>query len=227
MVSKSLNFKRISIFAGHYGSGKTNIAINYALELNKSKENVVIADLDIVNPYFRTKDSEEMLKNCGIRLISSEFADSNVDLPALPAETYSVTENKDLYAVLDVGGDDRGALALGRYVPAIVEENNYEMFFVVNKYRPLTRDAKSAIEVMQEIEVAAGTKFTAIVNNSNIGVDTTPEDIEASVAYAEEISKLTGLPVAFTAVRSDLADKVEIDNVMPIDIHVTQSWNRE
>lgn len=227
MVSKSLNFKRISIFAGHYGSGKTNIAINYALELNKSKENVVIADLDIVNPYFRTKDSEEMLKNCGIRLISSEFADSNVDLPALPAETYSVTENKDLYAVLDVGGDDRGALALGRYVPAIVEENNYEMFFVVNKYRPLTRDAKSAIEVMQEIEVAAGTKFTAIVNNSNIGVDTTPEDIEASVAYAEEISKLTGLPVAFTAVRSDLADKVEIDNVIPIDIHVTQSWNRE
>lgn len=227
MVSKSLNFKRISIFAGHYGSGKTNIAINYALELNKSKENVVIADLDIVNPYFRTKDSEKMLKNCGIRLISSEFADSNVDLPALPAETYSVTENKDLYAVLDVGGDDRGALALGRYVPAIVEENNYEMFFVVNKYRPLTRDAKSAIEVMQEIEVAAGTKFTAIVNNSNIGVDTTPEDIEASVAYAEEISKLTGLPVAFTAVRSDLAEKVEIDNVMPIDIHVTQSWNRE
>lgn len=227
MVSKSLIFKRISIFAGHYGSGKTNIAINYALELNKSKENVVIADLDIVNPYFRTKDSEEMLKNCGIRLISSEFADSNVDLPALPAETYSVTENKDLYAVLDVGGDDRGALALGRYVPAIVEENNYEMFFVVNKYRPLTRDAKSAIEIMQEIEVAAGTKFTAIVNNSNIGVDTTPEDIEASVAYAEEISKLTGLPVAFTAVRSDLADKVEIDNVMPIDIHVTQSWNRE
>jgi len=227
LVSKSLNFKRISIFAGHYGSGKTNIAINYALELNKSKENVVIADLDIVNPYFRTKDSEKMLKNCGIRLISSEFADSNVDLPALPAETYSVTENKDLYAVLDVGGDDRGALALGRYVPAIVEENNYEMFFVVNKYRPLTRDAKSAIEVMQEIEVAAGTKFTAIVNNSNIGVDTTPEDIEASVAYAEEISKLTGLPVAFTAVRSDLAEKVEIDNVMPIDIHVTQSWNRE
>lgn len=226
MDSNTLNYKRISIFAGHYGSGKTNIAINYALYLKKHEDKVVIADLDIVNPYFRTKDSEETLEANGVKLISSEFADSNVDLPALPAEVYSITENKELFGVLDVGGDDRGALALGRYVPFIEAENNYEMFFVVNKYRPLTRDAKSTIEVMREIEEAAKVKFTAIINNSNIGTETRAEDIENSAAYAEEISKLTGIPVAYTAVRADLADKVNVKNILPIEIYVTQSWQR-
>ena len=112
-----MNLKRITLFAGHYGSGKTNIAINYALRLKKYEKNVSIADLDIVNPYFRTKDSIEILSDNGIKLISSEYANTNVDLPALPPEIYSVVENSDTFAVIDVGGDDRGALALGRYTP--------------------------------------------------------------------------------------------------------------
>lgn len=227
MDNNDLNYKRISVFAGHYGSGKTNIAINYALYIKKMQPRVCVADLDIVNPYFRTKDSEKMLTEHGIKLISSEYADSNVDLPALPADTYAVVEDRDLFSVLDVGGDDRGALALGRYSDAIKEENNYDMFFVVNKFRPLTRDAASAVEIMREIEAAASMRFTAVVNNSNLGVLTTPEDIISSIEYAEEISEKAGIPIAFTTAKSGIADKLDIENVMPIDIYVQQSWQRE
>ncbi|MGN1118084.1 MAG: hypothetical protein ACI4RU_05680, partial [Acutalibacteraceae bacterium] len=143
--------KRVNIFCGHYGSGKTNIAINYAVYLKNQGLDVSIADIDIVNPYFRTKDSEDELNKKGIEVISLPFANTNVDLPALPAEVYSLVQNKSRYAVFDVGGDDRGAYALGRYVPSILEENNYNMFFVANFYRPLTQTAREALEVIREI----------------------------------------------------------------------------
>ena len=111
------SIKRVSIFAGHYGSGKTNIAVNFAYSLRKAGKAGEIADLDLVNPYFRTKDASQFLSDNDIRLISSVMAGSNVDTPALPPEVYSIVEDKSKYAVIDVGGDDRGALALGRYVP--------------------------------------------------------------------------------------------------------------
>ncbi len=196
--------KRVTIFAGHYGSGKTNIAVNYALALKKEHDNVKIADLDIVNPYFRTKDSAEALEKAGIPLISPAYANSNVDLPALPQELYSLVQRRDAYAVLDVGGDDRGAYALGRYTPYILEEGDYEMIFVANFFRPLTRNAQEALEVMREIEIAGGIPFTAIVNNSNLGNLTTPEDIAATDSKAEALSRLSGLPVLFTSARADL-----------------------
>ena len=186
--------KRITVFAGHYGSGKTNIAVNYALKLRKEFDRVDIADLDIVNPYFRTKDSEKQLEKRGIHLISSEYANSNVDVPAMPSEAYAIIDDTSLRAVIDVGGDDRGALALGRYAPAIIEQNDYEMLFVVNKYRPLTSDCASALRVMREIETAGGIRFTGIVNNSNLGDETTEECVLASLGYADEISKASGLP---------------------------------
>ena len=119
--------KRVTLFAGHYGSGKTNIAVNYALYLKAQGKDVVIADMDIVNPYFRTKDSTDVLEKAGIELISPKFANSNVDLPALPQEMYKTVQDRSKYSVLDIGGDDRGAYALGRYRPYILEENNYEM----------------------------------------------------------------------------------------------------
>ena len=134
-----MDHKRLTLFAGHYGSGKTNIALNYALWLRRQGLKVTVADLDIVNPYFRTKDGAEQLKAAGVRLISSDYANSNVDLPALPGEAYSLVDDKSACGVIDVGGDDRGALALGRYVPGIREENDYEMLFVLNKARPLTK----------------------------------------------------------------------------------------
>lgn len=198
--------KRVTLFSGHYGSGKTNIAVNYALHLAEMGLPVTIADLDIVNPYFRTKDSAEDFEAAGIRLISSAYANSNVDLPALPAELYALTGDKSRYAVLDVGGDDRGALALGRYAPAILEEGNYESIFVVNFYRPLTPTAEAALEVMREIEAACGIPFTAIVHNSNLGEETVASDILAMEEEAKRLSSLTSLPLLFTAADARISD---------------------
>lgn len=225
----SSNIKRVTVFAGHYGSGKTNIAVNYALETAKLGRKTAIADIDIVNPYFRTKDSEQVLEDAGIRLISSEYANTNVDTPALPADIYSVFADKSITAVIDVGGDDRGALALGRYVPYMKQENDYEMLYVINKYRYLTADARSAVEVMGEIETAAGVKFTGIVNNSNIGEETTANSVLKSVEYAQEVSHLTGLDIKMTTVKEELVGELsgKIDKLQPIKLYVRQSWLRE
>lgn len=196
--------KRLTILCGHYGSGKTNVAVGIATELRRTQDFVTVADLDIVNPYFRTKDSARLFESMGIRLICSAYANSNVDIPALPQEMYALTDDRSMHAVLDIGGDDRGALVLGRLAPAILAEGNYEMLMVINGYRPLTRDAASTMEVMREIEAAGGIRFTGLINNSNLGALTTAEDVLASAAYAEEVSRLSGLPVVMTSVRDDL-----------------------
>jgi len=221
-----MEYKRTTLFAGHYGSGKTNLAINYALRLRGSIDKVAICDLDIVNPYFRTKDSENVLRQAGIRFISSAYANTNLDVPAIPAEAYAIIQEHDLYSVVDVGGDDRGALALGRYSPAIREENNYEMFLVINKFRPLTREGAGAVDILHEIETASGLKFTSIINNSNLGPETTPDDVLGSLEYAGEISKLAGIPVKFTSVREDLypALRGKVDNLFPITLFSKPQW---
>ena len=213
-----MNHKRLTLFAGHYGSGKTNIAVNYALHLAREGKAVCIADLDIVNPYFRTKDSAKVLDEAGVTLISPQFANSNVDLPALPAEAYPLVTDRNTYGIMDIGGDDRGAYALGRYVPSIVEENNYRMVFVANCYRPLTRTPEEAMEVMREIEAACGLRFTDIINNSNLGPETTPETILDSEGYMEKLSVLSGLPIFATTAEEAVAAKLSgtIQNVLPL-----------
>ncbi len=207
--------KRITLFAGHYGSGKTNLAVNYAMRLKESGCDTVIADLDIVNPYFRTKDSEAELAAQGIRLICSAYANTNLDAPALPAQMYDVVNDRSTYAVLDIGGDDRGAYALGRYTPQILEEGDYEMLFVVNFYRPLTKTADEALEVMREIEAAGGIPFTGIVHNSNLGAQTTPDDVLAKQPTVEELSSLSNLPVVMTGASEAIASALaaQIPNV--------------
>ena len=215
-----MDSKRITLFAGHYGSGKTNIALNYALWLRGQGLAVTVADLDIVNPYFRTKDGADILSARGIRLISSEYANSNVDLPALPGEAYALVDDRSVHGVIDVGGDDRGALALGRYVPGIREENDYEMLFVVNKARPLTRTAEDALRVMREIEDACALPFTAVVNNTNLGPATTAEYVLASADYAAEIAARAGLGVTMTCAMEKLSPELKdkVSNYFPISI---------
>ena len=200
--------KRITLLCGHYGSGKTNIAVNLALLAKQHHPRVAVADLDIVNPYFRTKDSSEDFEHAGIRLICSAYANTNVDIPALPQDLYAITDDKELRVIIDVGGDDRGALALGRLTPAILAENSYEMLMVINCYRPLTRDAESTIEVMREIEAACKIPFTGLVNNSNLGRDTTAQDILDSLSYANAVAKASGLPVTMTAFDERLAESL-------------------
>ena len=215
-----MNHKRLTLFAGHYGSGKTNIAVNYALQLAREGKKVCIADLDIVNPYFRTKDSAKELEAAGIDLISPKFANTNVDLPALPAEAYRLVEDKSSYGVMDIGGDDRGAYALGRYAPFILKEDNFRMIYVANCYRALTRTAQEALEVMREIEAACGLKFTDIVNNSHLGNYTDVQTILDSQSFVCELRELSGLPVYLTTVRADLAPDAakQIPNVFPLQL---------
>ena len=213
-----MEHKRLTLFAGHYGSGKTNIAVNYAIALAKEGKKVCIGDLDIVNPYFRTADSARDLAEAGVELISPQFANSNVDLPALPAENYRLVQDKKTFGIMDIGGDDRGAYALGRYVPAIREENNYRMVFVANCYRPLTRTPEEAMEVMAEIQAACGLNFTCIANNSNLGPETAPETVLNSLDHMEELSALSGLPIWLHTVRADVAKALEgkLPNVFPL-----------
>ena len=203
-----MEHKRLTLFAGHYGSGKTNIAVNYAMLLAKEGKRVCIADLDIVNPYFRTKDSEKELKEYGIDLISPQFANTNVDLPALPAESYRPVQDKSVYGVMDIGGDDRGAYALGRFRDAVKAEGDYRMVFVVNRYRPLTSSVDDTIEIMREIEQAAGIPFNCIVNNSNLGAETTGEVVKESLEFIRELCEKTGLPLWLHTVEESVAKEL-------------------
>ena len=209
--------KRVNLFLGHYGTGKTNIALNFALML---KNNVIVYDLDIVNPYFRTLDGKDILEENNIELIASDYANTNVDCPAMNPECYRMIREKDKYAVVDVGGDDRGAYALGRFRNDILKENDYDMFLIINKYRYETRTPEETLEIMKEIEEVAGIKFTAIINNSNLGKETTKEVILDSLDYAKKVEELTGLEVKYTSIRSDLVKEFngEIDNILPLDL---------
>lgn len=211
--------KRITILTGHYGSGKTSLAVALALEKRARGRAVTVADLDIVNPYFRTTDCRALLEGRGVKLIASPYANSNVDLPALPKELYLLAEDGSTDAVLDVGGDDRGAVALGRYVPAIAEKGDYEMLFVVNFFRPLTQTAETAMEVLEEITAACGLRPTAIVNNSNLGRETMAAHVRSTLEKAEALGKLSGLPIRFTAADRRLEPELggKIDNLFWIE----------
>ena len=210
--------KRVNVFMGHYGSGKTFVAVNYAIALKRQGKQVSIYDLDIVNPYFRTVDALNTLEKEGVELVVSPFAETNVDIPAMNAQSYKMVDDKNRFAVADIGGDDRGALALGRFADKIKEEGNYDALWVVNKFRPETRTIEDAIAIKEEIESTGKLPFTAIVNNSNLGKDTTKEDVLSGLEFTKILSEKTGLPIKFTAVREDLITEElkNIDKILPI-----------
>lgn len=212
--------KRVILVCGHYGSGKTSIALSLAFALKNAGINTALADLDIVNPYFRSADSRKELEAAGIPLIASGFASSNVDLPALPSNLYAITDGSLDHVIVDVGGDDRGALALGRLREALLAENNYEMLLVINRFRPLTKDAESVCDIRAEIEAACGIPFTGIINNSNLGSETTREIVLSSLPYADDVSRKTGLPLFFTSVCEEIATSMqnEVPGIFPIQL---------
>ena len=197
--------KRIIIIAGHYGAGKTNVAVNLAMSYAvASPHGVAIIDMDTVNPYFRAADAKTALISAGIRPILPIYANTNVDVPALPAEIASVFCSDEV-AVFDIGGDD-GATALGVYYNNIVS-TGYEMYCVINMYRPLTDTPDKAISVMREIEEYSRLRFTAIINNSNLGAETTRKTVAASETYALGVAAASGLPLIYTTVTENCESK--------------------
>lgn len=220
---------RIRVFTGHFGSGKTEIALNYALKLNQEGKKVAIADLDIVNPYFCTRDKTEYLEEKGIKVIATPKEFSNAELGTVPLNTLAVFNDKTYDVVLDVGGDDQGAVALGQYNKYFREEN-YDMFFVVNTTRPLTKDVQSVIQYIDEIQRASRLKVTYLISNTNLSYETDADMILEGYQIVKEVSKLTGIPIAFTAVREDLVDilSTQLDGeIFPIKIFMEPPWRRD
>lgn len=218
--------KKFIVVTGHYGCGKTNFSINLALEYAKRGHKVTIADLDIVNPYFRTSDYRSILEEKGIEVVAPVFAATNLDIPSLPARMYGIFESDDI-VIIDVGGDDVGATVLGRFRPKF-EGLDYDMLYVVNRFRSMTVEPEEAVEILSEIEGVTRLKATKIVNNSHL-MDLTDENVVTEgVLFANRIAELTELPVWGTTLRKDLVDKgytrITGENTYPIDIHVKTVW---
>ena len=218
--------KRMTIITGHYGSGKTNLSVNLALDCAALGKKTCIVDLDIINPYFRVADSEDILQKAGVRVIATIHARTNVENPSLTGEVNAVFDDSSYTAIFDVGGDDAGAVALGRYSGRIREEGDYAHYFVINARRALTQTAADAVSILREVEAASRLPVTALVNNTNLSTETDAHVIRDSIAFAREASRLTGLPVAFTSVRRDIARQLADlkEPLYPIDIYVTPPW---
>ena len=218
-----MDFKPLTLICGHYGCGKTNLSINIALDLAARGEKVTLVDMDVVNPYFRSSDYRALIENAGVRLIASAYAGGNLDSPALPAEIFAVFDSPEGYTVIDVGGDDAGATALGRFSNTI-NAADYDMLYVINKNRPITADAASAGEILTEIERKARVKATGIVNNTHLMGYTTEDTVLASMEYAQQTARAMDLPLLFTTVPEALADKLDIENIYPVKVHVKTPW---
>lgn len=217
---------RYTIVTGHYGSGKTNLAVNLAVDSARRGERVTIVDLDIVNPYFRTADFRNIFDELGIRLIAPPYANTNLDLPVLSAEVFSVFADNDSHVIFDVGGDDAGAVALGMY-RSHFEHVNYDMLYVINHYRYLTRTPGEACSLLPEIEAASRLKATGVANCSNLARETTAEDVVASTLFAQQVCDTLGLPLVCTAVEKTLVSQLseQVQHCYPVDIYVKTNWD--
>ncbi|MCR5432263.1 MAG: ParA family protein [Lachnospiraceae bacterium] len=213
---------KISIICGHYGTGKTNLAINLARDHAKLGEKVTIVDMDIVNPYFRTSDYRKILEEEQIEVIAPVFGATNLDLPSLPASMYMAFE-KEGTVIFDLGGDDVGSTVMGRFSERL-QGREYEMLYVVNKYRDIDCSPQSTAEILKEIEAVTKLKATGIINNSNLMYETTAEHIEKGYSFAVETSKLTGLPLVANIIRRDLMSDIKriptlkVGEIIPVDI---------
>lgn len=221
---KELENKRV-IVLGHYGSGKTNFAVNLALQRRAAGCEVALCDLDIVNPYFRSADFAGKMEEMGIEMVSPSFAGTNVDVPALTGRLDGLLANPDRQIIVDVGGDDAGAIAVGRYARKLLPEEP-TVLYIVSACRPVTDTPQAALEILREIEYASRVKATHIVNCTNLGKETTAQTIRGSLEYIRELCDLSGLPLCCHAVRSDLAAELtDIDRILPVEIFVKVPWD--
>ena len=222
--------KRFNLICGHYGCGKTNLSLNLALKAAQAGQKVTLVDMDLVNPYFHSSDYAAQLQHENIRVIAPVYANSNVDVPSLPPEVYGIFDSDEL-VIMDVGGDDVGATVLGRF-SAQINALDYDMFYVINKYRNLTAEPEEAAKVLQEIERVSRLKASGIISNAHLKAETTAEVILSSLEYAKRVEELTGLTCKAVTVpkhiMTELEKKTEENNVKvllyPIDIIVKSNF---
>ena len=225
MGSTSFCSHRVSIITGHYGTGKTEFAVNLALAMAAEGQRVMVADLDIVNPYFRSRERRDTLAQAGVQLISSSQACADADVPSLPAELLTIFENRDLRGILDIGGDPVGARVLARFRPKILAED-YQLIYVLNAHRPEVREAENAIAYLRGIEAATGLPCTGIVNNTHLCGETTAADIRKGAVLSAEVSRQTGIPVLCHVAVERLANQLSDlpETVFPITIQMKKPW---
>ena len=218
---------RLLIVTGHFGTGKTEFSVNLALALARAGEKVMMADLDIVNPYFRSRERREALEAAGVRLITSSQDSENADMPSLPAEILTVLEDRSYRGVLDIGGDPDGARVLARYQPKITAED-YQLLFVSNANRPEVRKAEDAISYLRCIEEVTGLTCGGIVNNTHLCGETTAEEILRGAELARSISEKTGIPVLCHTAEERLIPELTAlaEPIFPITIQMKKPWER-
>ena len=218
--------KRIQIITGHYGSGKTEYAVNLALQLAGTGRKTALADLDIVNPYFRSYEQAGRLEAAGIRVIVTSCG-GVADIPALNPEVLSVFQDPSWTGVLDIGGDPIGARVLARFAPQLRREE-FDLLYVLNANRPEVRDAESAAAYLRSIEAVTGLTCSGLVNNTHLCGETTPAEIRKGAALAQEVSRQTGIPIlCHTAERRFLESLSDLgEPVFPIAINMKKPWER-
>ena len=223
----ALSPHRLLIVTGHFGTGKTEFSVNLALALAREGEKVMMADLDIVNPYFRSRERREALEGAGVRLITSSQDSENADMPSLPAEILTVLEDRSYRGVLDIGGDPDGARVLARYQPKITAED-YQLLFVSNANRPEVRKADDAISYLRCIEEVTGLRCGGLVNNTHLCGETTAEEILQGAELVREISEKTGIPVLCHTAEERLIPELESlkEPIFPISIQMKKPWER-
>lgn len=217
--------KRLTFVTGHYGSGKTEFAINHALKLKESYDKVSLVDLDVVNIYFRSRDVRNLLSEKNIELISSHFKeDKYVDLPAISPRIYSPLDDKSKVAIYDVGGNSVGAGVVSMFRDRI-DTTQIQVLAIVNKNRPETMDENSSIEMIKSIEKTSRLKITGIINNTHMLQYTTIDDILSGYQMCENISKKINVPMLYNVVKSDLdIDFDKIPNIYFIDTFLRENW---
>ena len=219
--------KRLVIVIGHYGSGKTEFAVNYAVKMKEMYENVSIADLDIVNPYFRSREKREFFEGIGVKVYDSSIRNTSIDIPALPAEMAGVILNQNVKSIIDVGGDPVGARVLSRYAEQI-KNVEYDMFYIINGNRPETNTVEGVIRYLKMIESTSRLKITGLINNTHLLKETTVEDVEFGHELTKKVSWETDIPIRYEAVIKNTADKIKnleiIEKLFPINLYMREEW---
>lgn len=216
---------KLAVVTGHFGSGKTEFSVNLAVRASECDQRLAIADLDIVNPYFLSREKEDIYKERGIRLISSGTLAVTAGLPALSSDIYSMFEDPELFSIIDVGGDPNGARVLASFADRI-EKVPYRMMFVLNANRPETATAEKALSYLRLIEAASNLKVDGIVNNTHLCGETDVDCVLGGAALASELSASTGIPVICHTAPSSYVEDPRLGGlpVMPVDVYMKKPW---